>query len=102
VSGPLLPLRRSGERLLLDVRVTPGAARSRILGIHDASLRVAVQAPPEKGKANQALLRFLAEVLGVPRASLTLTSGETSRRKRIAISKLEEAAVRERLATHLP
>lgn len=84
--------------MVLGVCVTPRAACTRILGVHGECLRVAVQAPAEKGKANQALLRFLADRLGVCRTALKLTAGETARHKRIAVSGLAAAAIRERLA----
>jgi uncharacterized protein len=97
-----LPCLQSGpDGTTLDVRATPGAQRTRILGVRDGALAVAINAPPEKGKANQALVRFLAKILGVSRTSLVLMSGETSRRKRITIQGLAPGIVQERLRPHV-
>jgi uncharacterized protein YggU (UPF0235/DUF167 family) len=61
--------------------VRPGAGRTAVLGERAGALRLAVAAPPEKGKANKVALRFLARALNLSRAGLELASGETSRRK---------------------
>lgn len=86
----------------LEVRVTPKAGRDRILGVRNHILCVAVHAPPEKGKANQALLKFLAKTLGVSRSSLSLLSGDTSRNKRVGIDGLEPHEVVRRLSPPSP
>jgi len=71
--------------LLLPVRVQPGASRAGVLGEHAGRLKVAVAAPPEKGKANKALLRQLAKRLGLSRTALSLAGGETCRDKLVAV-----------------
>lgn len=63
------------------VRAVPGASRDRVVGEHGGALKVAVAAPPEKGKANQRLATVLAEALAVPARSIELLSGATSRDK---------------------
>ena len=75
----------------LAVKVTPKASANRIQGLtSDAGgntvLRVAVTAVPEKGKANQSVIKLLAKALGVPKTSLTVISGETDRHKVIGVS----------------
>ncbi len=75
----------SQGRLLLRVKVHPGAARNRIDGARAGELVVRVAAPPEKGKANRELLRFLARRLGLPRAELEIRSGETSPHKLLSL-----------------
>ena len=69
---------------LLDVRVTPGAARDDIRE-EDGTLRVRVTVAPENGKANAAVLKLMAKALGVPKSRLTLLRGATSRNKQIRV-----------------
>jgi len=82
------------------LRVKPGARSDAILGVHAGALKVQVAAPPEKGKANDAVLRLLSEVLAVPRSCLTLTAGATSRDK-VVVVHLPRRTIEERLAAHL-
>ena len=69
------------QKTRLRLRVSPGAARSEIAGRHGDSWKVRVSAAPERGRANEAVVRLLAERLGVPRASLSVVSGHTARDK---------------------
>jgi len=69
----------------LQVKVTPGAAKTKLIGPHGDCLKIAVAAPPEKGKANQELIRFLANVLNLPKRQMAVAAGETSHRKTIRI-----------------
>ena len=82
--------RLSPSGLSLFVRVTPNAGRDAIEGVElrddgTAVLRVRVSAVPDKGKANAAVVMLLAKALGVPKSSITVTSGETSRMKTLAV-----------------
>ena len=83
-----------GDSCVLSVRAQPGARRTAIVGPYGAALKVAVRAPPDKGRANQAIGEFLAEVLGLARSRITLISGQTSHDKRFRIDGVtaEEAA----------
>jgi uncharacterized protein (TIGR00251 family) len=78
-------LTRHGERLWLAVSVVPNARRSGADGLHDGALRVRLAAPPVDGKANEALIEWVAESLGLPRRAVTLVRGQTSRRKWLAL-----------------
>ena len=84
--------------LAIALRVAPGASRERVVGIHGRALKVAVQAAPEKGKANARVLQVLATALGISTRDLTLLSGDTSRDKRILIAGLPRAQLLARLA----
>lgn len=77
------PLEVRAHRLgaTLRVHARPGAARTAPAGVHAGALRLAVAAPPEKGKANREILRYLARVLAVPKADLELLAGELARDK---------------------
>lgn len=75
----------SGGGLVLKVAARPGQPRSAVQGLHGDALKVAVAAPPEKGKANDELVRFLAGALGLRRAQVTLVSGQGSRDKAVRV-----------------
>ncbi len=80
---------------LLHVWVQPGASRERVVGIHDGALKIAVTAPPEKGKANKSLQRTLARALAVPASSVTLVAGKVARRKTFRIDGMTQATLEE-------
>jgi len=85
------PYRKVRDGVLLDVRVTPKSAAARLAGLHTAadgivSLIVKVAAAPDKGKANAAVIGVLAEAFGLPKSTLSIAAGETSRRKTVHIS----------------
>lgn len=81
------------EGLVLPVRAQPGARRQGVQGEQGGALKVAVSAPPEDGRANQALVEVLRELLGVKRSQVTLLSGQTSRDKKFLIRGLDRAAL---------
>ena len=70
----------------LSVRVVPRASRNEVSGEHDGALKIRLTAPPVEGKANKALIEFLAKTLGVPRGQVSLVAGDTSRAKRIRVA----------------
>jgi uncharacterized protein (TIGR00251 family) len=74
----------------LRVRVTPRAKRNEIGSFRDGVLQVRVAAPPAEGKANASVLKLLAKRLRVPRSSLQVVQGESSRDKVIRIEQLDE------------
>ena len=85
------PYRLTDAGLVLTLRVTPNAGRDRIEGVElradgSAVLRVRVQAVPDKGKANAAVIALLGKALGVPKRSVSLVSGETARLKVVAVA----------------
>ena len=67
------------------MRVTPRAGIDRIDGVVDGALRLRVRAAPADGEANEALLRLIAEALEVPRSSVSIVGGTTSRTKLVAV-----------------
>jgi len=79
------------------VWVKPRAGRDQVIGLREGALHVALKAPPVEGRANQALLRFLAEVLEVRPGQVALVSGERSRHKVVRISGLAPEELRRRL-----
>ena len=81
----------------LRVKVQPGARRNEVLGFQGDVLRLRVIAPPERGRANEAVIELLAEVLGLPKSRLALVTGAASRNKVIAVEGLDETAVKRTL-----
>lgn len=70
---------------LLDVLVQPRASREQVGPLHGDRLKIAVQAPPVEGAANEAVIRLLARTLGVRRADVTVRAGATGRRKTVHV-----------------
>lgn len=85
----------------IQVKVSPGADRNEIVGEMGEFLKVRIQAPPEKGKANEELRRFLAEALGLSKSDVVVIRGDTSRSKVVAFGRTSSAELAERLAGHL-
>jgi uncharacterized protein (TIGR00251 family) len=78
--------RGDGDDWLLSVRVQPGAKRTEVAGEYGDQLRIRLAAPPVDGKANSALLTFLAQELGVPKSMVSLIRGDSSRSKLVRIA----------------
>jgi uncharacterized protein (TIGR00251 family) len=78
--------RRSGETVTLTLHVQPGAKRSEIAGLHGDALKIRLAAPPVEGRANEALLKFIAELLEVPLRQVELRQGGQSRHKVVAVT----------------
>ncbi len=78
-------LTEASDHLVLVLRVQPGAKRTEVVGTHGEALRIRLAAPPVDGKANEALIVFLAEAFGVPVRNVSLLTGLTSRSKRIRV-----------------
>jgi uncharacterized protein len=79
--------RRDGENIILTLRVQPGAKRSEIAGLHGDALKIRLSAPPVEGRANEALLKFIAKLFDVPLRQVELKRGEQSRHKVILVQR---------------
>ena len=93
----MIPVRDSDKGATFAVRVQPRASRNAIAGEMGDALKIALTAPPVEGKANEACVDFLANLLKVPRSSVTIASGESSRNKVVRIAGLRAGEVEERL-----
>ena len=93
-----LATRDSSDGCTLPVRVHPGARRNAITGVHDGALKVSLTTPPTDGRANQALIAFLAGELRIPRARVTLLTGATSRSKTLRIAGFNATQLRAAIA----
>ena len=78
--------RRSGDVITLTLHVQPGAKRSGIAGLHGEALKLRLAAPPVEGRANEALLKLIAELFGVPLRQVELRQGGQSRHKVVAVT----------------
>jgi uncharacterized protein (TIGR00251 family) len=83
----------------LRLKVTPSASRDAVVGWQQDVLRVHVRAPAQRGKANDAVLRLLADALGIDQRRLRIIRGETSRQKVLSVDGLEQAQIRARLTS---
>ena len=89
---PLPCLSARGTGVLLQLSVMPNAKRTEVDGLHHGALRVRLAAPPIDGRANEALVAWLAKSLGVPKRDVDVLRGESSRRKQVAIVVSHDAA----------
>jgi|TARA_Y100000294_G_scaffold19613_1_gene16743 hypothetical protein len=81
----------------LKIKVAPGAKQNRIIGWHGDVLKVRISAQPEKGKANSGVRKLIAEALGVPTRSVSVTVGLTSKNKHVVISGLSGSEVKSKI-----
>ncbi|MEA3019842.1 MAG: uncharacterized protein QOI47_1366 [Actinomycetota bacterium] len=92
---------RDNGTVVLRVHVQPGAGRTSVKGRYGDALKVSVAAPPEKGRANEAVAKLLSEVLGVDAATVSIVGGETNRAKRFLLAGLDADDLRDRLEVAL-
>ena len=86
----------------LAIRVTPRASRNEIVEIlNDGTVKIRLTAPPVEGKANQALVEFLAEVLDLPPSRIEIVAGATGRDKLVSILELDTETVHQRILQRL-
>ena len=84
---------------VITLYIQPGAKQSRIVGLHDGLPKIAIKARPIDGEANEALITFLAELGGVPKRSIEILSGQTSRTKRLEVDQLVVSALEKALSS---
>lgn len=94
----MIPVHESAKGVSFAVKVQPRARKNAITGVVGDALKLALTAPPVDGRANQAVVEFLADFFEITRSSITIASGETSRNKVIRIAGLTRQDVERRLA----
>jgi hypothetical protein len=92
-----LKLSDEGDAVLVRVKVQPQARKNALAGVHDGLLKVAVNEPPEKGKANEAVRKLLAKCLGISRSRVAIVAGHSSRVKAVTIQGMSAQKLQERL-----
>jgi uncharacterized protein (TIGR00251 family) len=90
-------LQPRGDGVVLSLHIQPGAKKTEIAGLHGDALKIRLAAPPVDGKANEALLAFVAKQLGVAKSRVELVSGQTSRAKRVAVVGVDAAEITQKL-----
>ena len=86
--------KQPGARAYFPVKVQPKASRDQVGGYREGVLRLRVSAPPDKGRANAAVVSLLAEALGVAKSRVRITRGQTSRDKVVTVESLTPEEVR--------
>ena len=95
-------LRSDDDGVILNLHIQPGAKKTEVVGQHGEALKIRLAAPPVDGKANAALLAFVAQQLGVSKSAVALVSGQTSRAKRVRADGIDEAYARQRFSSAPP
>ena len=95
----MIPLREGPDGVSFAIRVQPRARRNAIVGELGDALKIALTAPPVDGRANEACIEFFADLLDVPRASVTISSGQSSRNKIVRVIGLSVDELRRRLGS---
>ena len=91
-------LSQHGDDVLLDVVVVPKSSRTRILDIYDDRLKIQLAAPPVEGKANEALVRFLADELGLQKVQVEIVGGAANKRKTVRLKQVQARSIFIKLA----
>lgn len=94
----MITVRDTSAGATFQVKVQPRAKKNAIVGEIGEALKLALTAPPVEGRANEACIAFLAELLEVPRSSLTIAAGQSSRNKIIRVKGMSATELRKRLA----
>ena len=97
----MIPVHETPTGASFAIKIHPRAKKNAITGELGDVLKLAVTAPPIDSRANEACIEFLANLLDVPRSSVTIASGESSRRKVIRVAGLSADEVRRRLSGSL-
>ena len=93
----MIPIHENPSGVSFSARVHPRAKQNAITGELGDALKVSLTSPPVEGRANDACIEFFAKLLKVPRSSVTIASGQTSRRKVIRVTGLSAEEVRRRI-----
>jgi uncharacterized protein (TIGR00251 family) len=88
-----LIISEKSEGCILNCWIQPRSSRNAVVGIHGDALKIALTAPPVDGKANKELVKFLAKYFKLPKSSIQLVAGETSRSKTILVAGLNKEDV---------
>lgn len=97
----MIPVNESAKGISFAIKVHPRARKNAITGVVGDALKLALTAPPIEGRANQAVIEFFTDLFAIPRSSVTIASGETSRNKVVRVVGLSKQVVEQRLAANL-
>jgi uncharacterized protein len=94
----MVPVTQGAQGVTFAVKVHPRARKNAITGTVGDALKLALTAPPVEGKANQAVIEFFADLFAIPRSSVTIASGETSRNKIVRVAGVSKPVAEQKLA----
>ncbi|MBN1554758.1 MAG: DUF167 domain-containing protein [Phycisphaerae bacterium] len=94
-----IDIQNTPDGAVVTIKAVPNASRDKLVGVLDHALKVAVSAPAEKGRANDAIAKTLAKVLGVPVRTIRLVHGQTHPRKQFLVADTDVQYIRDRLYT---
>jgi len=94
----MIPIKESDQAVAFAVRVHPRAKKNAITGVVGDALKLSLTAPPVDGRANEACVEFFAKLLNVPRSSVTILSGRSSRNKVVRIAGISAEELRKRIS----
>jgi uncharacterized protein len=97
----MIAIREGKNEITFSVRVHPRAKKDAITGVIGDALKLALTSPPVDGKANEACIAFFAKFFAVPRSSVTIAAGQTSRNKILRVAGLSKARIQEALGNAL-
>jgi hypothetical protein len=97
----MVPVTESAKGITFAVKVHPRARKNAITGVVGDALKLALTAPPVDGRANQAVIEFFADLFAIPRSSVTIASGETSRNKIVRVAGVSRLVAEQKLAEKL-
>ncbi|HSW72381.1 MAG TPA: DUF167 domain-containing protein [Chlamydiales bacterium] len=86
---------------IIECKIIPNAAKSRVVGYVGEALKIQIAAPPEKGKANEELIYFLSKLFKVPKSAIQILTGETGRLKRVSIEGLSTEEIQDKVSRAL-
>ena len=86
------------QQVILDLYIQPKSSRTRIVGLHDGSIKLTITAPPVEGKANAQVTAFMAKLFKIPKAAITLLSGHQGRHKRLGVTGITQEEIKQILA----
>ena len=98
----MISIRESAAGVSFALKVQPRAKRNGLTGVVGEALKLALAAPPVEGKANAACIEFLATLLNVPRTSVTIVAGHSSRNKSVRVTGVSARDVEARLRAAMP
>ena len=94
----MVTLNETASGIAFAVRVHPRAKKNAIIGELGEAVKVALTAPPIDGRANQACIKFFADLLDIPRSAIKIVSGQSNRNKVICVTGISAEALRNRIA----
>jgi uncharacterized protein len=97
----MIHIQEDAKGITFAVKVHPRARKNAITGAVGDALKLSLTAPPVEGKANQAVIEFFADLFAIPRSSVTIASGETSRKKIVRIAGVSKPAAEQTLVENL-